>query len=117
MVRKTKFQVMGHISKNLHVPKDSVDIQDVSPLLGSLLSEPPMVSFRRPRNLKDRLVRAKLKANNETTRGMFCCGKARCKVCNFVKTGSTFNSNVEGRSFHISHSFDCDSRFQVEWCT
>ena len=25
----------------------------------------------------------------------------------FVKTGSIFNSNVEGRSFHINHSFDC----------
>ena len=36
-----------------------------------------------------------------------CC--PRCKVCNFVKTGSTFNSNVEGRSFHINHSFDCNS--------
>ena len=46
----------------------------------------------------------------EGSKGMFCCGKARCKVCKFVETGSIFMGNVEKRSFHINHSFDCDSQ-------
>ena len=37
------------------------------------------------------------------------CGKVRCKICKFVKTGSIFESRVEKKSFHINHSFDCDS--------
>ena len=40
---------------------------------------------------------------------MFGCGKVRCKICKFVKTGSIFESTVEKKSFHINHSFDCDS--------
>ena len=46
----------------------------------------------------------------EGSKGMFCCGKARCKVCKFVETGSMFVGNVEKRSFHINHTFDCDSQ-------
>ena len=40
---------------------------------------------------------------------MFGCGKVRCKICKFVKTGSIFKSTVEKKSFHINHSFNCDS--------
>ena len=41
---------------------------------------------------------------------MVSCGEARCKVYKFVETGSAFIGNVEKQSFHINHSFDCDSR-------
>ena len=81
----------------------------MSPLLKSLLPDPPTVSFRRPRNRKGNLVKAKLRGTVERIKGTYCCGKARCKVCKFVKTGSTFKSTVEERSFLISYSFDCDS--------
>ena len=40
---------------------------------------------------------------------MFCCGKVRCKMGNYVKPGTTFVRNVDKRSFHINHFFDCDS--------
>ena len=69
----------------------------------------PMISFRRPKNLKDNLVRAKIQPLEEKAKRMLCCGKTRCKVCNYVKSGNSFSGNVEMRSFHINHSFDCDS--------
>ena len=69
----------------------------------------PIVSFRRPRNIKDFLVRAKLEPEIQSDKGMFGCGKVRCKICKFVKTGSIIERTVEKKSFHINHSFDCDS--------
>ena len=79
---------------------------DISPLLKRVLPEVPMVNFRRPTNLKDNLVRAKIQPLEEKVKEMFCCGKARCKVCHVVETGPTFVGGVEKRSFHINHAFD-----------
>ena len=69
----------------------------------------PMISFRRPKNLKDNLVRAKMQPLEEKAKRMLCCGKTRCKVCNYFKPSNSFIGNVDKRSFHINHSFDCDS--------
>ena len=80
-----------------------------SPMLKSILPEPPIVSFRQPRSMKVFLVRAKLEPEIQSDMGMFGCGKVRCKMCKFVKTGSIFESTVEKKSFHINPSFDCDS--------
>ena len=81
----------------------------MSPILKSwVLVEIPMISFRRPKNLKDNLVRAKLQPLEEKVKEMFCCPKVRCKVCNYVKPRTTFVGNVDKRSFHTNRSFDCD---------
>ena len=74
-----------------------------------IMSEPPMVCFRRTKNLKHHLVRSKLRGEEETVVGMFKCGKRKCKICDNVVTGDKFKSYLEGRSFHINHRFDCDS--------
>ena len=89
--------------------RDLQVLMDMSPILKWVLVEIPMISFKRPKNLKDNLVRAKLQPLEEKVKGIFCCGKVRCKVCNYVKPGTTFVGNVDKRSFHINHSFDCDS--------
>ena len=78
--------------------------------LEQLLPMVPRLSFSRSWTLKDISVRAKLQALEAGVRGMFCCGKARCKVWKFVETGFVFVGNVEKRSFYINHSFDCDSQ-------
>ena len=72
-----------------------------------IMPEPPMVCFRQAKNLKDHLVRSKLRGEEETVVGMFKCGKKKCKICDV--TGDEFKSYVEGRSFRINHCFDCDS--------
>ena len=83
---------------------------ELVPALKKLLPVAPRLSFRRSRNLKDILVRAKMQPIEEGPKGIFCCGKARYKVCKFVETGCIFMGNVEKQSFHINHSFDCDSQ-------
>ena len=82
------------------------------PALKKLLLVAPRLSFRRSRNLKDILVRAKMQPTEEGPKGMFC-KKAGCKICKFVETGSIFMGNIEKRSFYINHSFDCDSQGMV----
>ena len=79
-----------------------------SPLLKNILPKPPIVSFRRPRNIKGFLVRAKLESEIQSDKGMFGCGTVRCKISKFVKTGSIFESAVEKKSFYINHSIHCD---------
>ena len=62
--------------------------------LRCIFSEKPMVAFRRPRNLSDILVRAKLTRNRSIkVNGMRKCGKKRCQVCNYVKVCESFEQD------------------------
>ena len=47
---------------------------DLVPVLKKLLPVTPRLSFRRAKNLKDILVRAKMQPIEEGFNGMFCCG-------------------------------------------
>ena len=42
-----------------------------------------LISFRRPRNFADNLVRSKIKRLSD--KGMRKCGKPRCQICNYVE--------------------------------
>ena len=61
------------------------------------------------KNLKDHLVRAKLRKIENEVVGMFKCGGKRCKVCDSIVVGNTFKSSVCGRTFRSNHHFNCDS--------
>ena len=67
----------------------------------------PIVSFRRPRNLKDESVRVKLNDERIINVGMKKCGKSRYKFCRFVEEGRDFEGH--GNKFKINYSFNCDS--------
>ena len=73
----------------------------------SIFGEKMIIVYRRPKNLKDNLVRSKLKGEGSGDKGMRKCGKSRCQICNFVEEGSTFCRN--GRIFYINYLFDFDS--------
>ena len=67
----------------------------------------PLISFRRPRNLADNLVRSKIKTFSDKGKGMKKCGKARCQICNCVEETEKL---VHGKhDYWINYSFDCDS--------
>ena len=78
-------------------------------VLKAILPEAQLFRFQRPKNLRDELVKAKLKPAEEVARGMFICGNKKCKICGFVKTGPMFCNSSNGRNFHIHHPFDCNS--------
>ena len=58
---------------------------ELVPALKKLLPDTPRLSFRRAKNLKDILVRAKMQPIEEGCKGMFCCGKEDVKFLSLLK--------------------------------
>ena len=72
----------------------------------------PFVSFRRPKNLKDNLVRLKLPKFVESSgpKGMQPSGKSRCQKCRLVSGLDTFQDSDFKPTYFINYKFDCDSK-------
>ena len=82
------------------------------------ISEPPMVAFRRPRNIKDTIVRSAMKPapNQIQSRGFKPCNNcAACKhkhdasVTQHTVASQDFVSFVTGQRFTINHPLNCQS--------
>ena len=74
--------------------------------------EPPITAFRRCKNLKDILVRARLSTEGNggtANKGCSRCCKSRCQVCNVMNNSTNFHSNVTNKEYKINYSFNCDS--------
>ena len=56
-------------------------------------AQPPMVAFRRLKNLRDMLMHSKLHRVEKKEEGTSCCNAARCKCCSML---------VESKSFEIN---------------
>ena len=71
--------------------------------------EKPIVAYRRPRNLKDELVKARVKrlGEEDCIRDLRKRGKTRCQICRYVGEEDTFGS--DNRTYNIYYAFDCDS--------
>jgi hypothetical protein len=52
-----------------------------SETLAKLFHEPPIVAFRRPKSIKDTLVRAEVNRPSSTVGQGKPCGNKRCKCC------------------------------------
>ena len=68
-----------------------------NPYLLEVFPEPPMVAFRRQKNIKDYLIRSKIpcitnRKSNRDKRGMKKCGK-QCPSCPFIKEGKFVKVN------------------------
>ena len=83
-------------------------------ILKDAVAKVPLVSFRRPRNLKDILVRADVKSNTEpaqiVTGTMNKCNRPRCQICNFVSEGSEFWIQNPRERFFAQGDFNCQSK-------
>ena len=72
---------------------------------------PPVVAFRRCKNLKDILVRARLTSGREkgyNNRGSSCCKKSRCQMCKVLSNRDNFKSSNTGKEYKINYLFNCD---------
>ena len=104
------FNGLGNIAKKHHtLLTGSKEHKEVFPV-------PPVVAFRRCKNLKDILVRARLTSGREkvhNNRGSSCCKKSRCQVCKVMSNSDTFKSSTTGKEYKINYSFNCDSSNDV----
>ena len=83
------------------------------PYLKRIFLKPPMVAYRRPKSLKDILVRAKVpppfkKRSKRLIKGMKKCSK--CNVCPYVQCSSVLKSSSDSYLVNIDSSVDCDTK-------
>ena len=64
--------------------------------------EPPVTALMRRKNLKDRLVRARLTNDKNDKRGCSCCKKSRCQVCKSMSNSDSFHSHVYNKEYKIN---------------
>ena len=70
---------------------------------------PPLIAFRRPRNLRDLLVRASLNTIQNETPGNRPCGAAGCKTCPILTATDEFTSYKTGQKFKVKFAGSCRS--------
>ena len=75
------------------------------PETGRIFSQPPLISFKRDKNVGNFLVRSTLKTNELP--GTFKCVRSRCKTCLFIVNTSKISGPK--RSFKITDRFTCTS--------
>ena len=84
-------------------------ILQTSERLRKLFPSLPLIAFRRPKNLKDLLVRASLKPAIQNEPGNRPCGAARCKTCPILLATDVFSSHSTGEQFQVKVTASCKS--------
>ena len=73
--------------------------------LANVFQQPPIIAYRRQRNLKDILIKSKVPPQisrypHREVKGMSKCGKM-CTACPFITTGSEVKIDKEGKKLHL----------------
>ena len=78
-----------------------------SETLAKLFPEPPVVAFRRPKSIKDTLVRAAVSRPSSTVGQCKQCGDKRCKCCLQLQHTQAFHSKTTGKECKIFCNINC----------
>jgi hypothetical protein len=77
--------------------------------LATLFPSPPQVVYRRPQNLRDRLIHAKVNVPQQTYHGSGPCGKP-CHVCPLMRPVNRVKSSKSDFVFDIRGNYTCSSK-------
>ena len=80
------------------------------PALSDCFSEPPLIAYKKPQNIRDTLVRSKLcnkTTHKQSAPGTQPCGKPSCKTCPFLD--KTTRIKARKQTFTVQRSFTCSS--------
>ena len=83
--------------------------------LKTIFPKPSIVAYRRPKNLRDILVRAKIRSKRRSIRiksGFKPCGGA-CRLCWHSVRSTTHTCHRTGKIWSINSSIDCNSKSVV----
>ena len=73
-----------------------------SPTMRQMFPLPPMVSFRRPDNISNHLVRAKVnQANTHVSHSCGPCESPRCQLCSIIPYNTTIVSKTTGKVLRL----------------
>ena len=92
-----------------NVLKSNHSFSEKSTALKPVLPRPPRVAFRDRKTLREKLVRSKIRENDEEERENFLCGVSNCEICKIFEPGKEFKSTVIGEVFKKNFHFDCNS--------
>ena len=68
-----------------------------------IFSLPPLVAYKHPANIKDKVVRSKMPTRKRRIkRGMHHCGSWSCRTCQFVETGKVAGATVSQEVVEIN---------------
>ena len=80
------------------------------------LKEPPIVAFRKPKSIRQFLVRAKVNNDadfnemNSENSGCFKLHSKNCKLCHVLQQTDSFSSTVTNRTYKIKQKITCKSK-------
>ena len=83
----------------------------VDPYLKEVFPQPPLIYFRRQRNIKDHIIRAKIPVshnlrNSRKLFGMETCNKF-CHACPYIRTGKEVKS--DDHIWKINKNLNCET--------
>ena len=85
----------------------------LNPHMKSIFPEAPLVAYKRPQNIRDRLIKAKLPPpQNRPKRikaGMHACNKP-CSICPFVSNKKIIKAKHNDHKVELSKHFDCNTK-------
>ena len=83
------------------------------PYLAETFPQPPMVAYRRPENLRDKLIRSKVPQPQPSRPKRKLPGTTkcnRCPLCPFVKVGKAVKSTASNKTVNINEPVNCQTR-------
>ena len=83
------------------------------PRLKEIFPAPPLVAYKRPKNIRDKLIRSKVPkpASSRPKRKITGMRKYnKCGVCSYVKEGRTVQATDNNYQVDINSSVDCSSK-------
>ena len=90
------------------------------PYLKKVFPAPPMVAYRRPKNLRDKLIKAKVpptppKREKRCPPGMKSCNENLCETCPFVMETKAFKGPFNNVNIKLNTNLNCSSS-NVVYC-
>ena len=89
---------------------DHLPTLHISEKMKKAVPNPPLVANRRPKNLKDLLVRVTMKPPQHLYQGNSPCGRPSCKSCTHIQTSITFESATTGEKFPARVTANCRTK-------
>jgi len=105
-----------HTAFIAEIAKRNMNFLQSKERLSLIFSKPPLVTYRRPKSLRDRLVRSRFVSEtpqNRIPKGCRACERTKCSWCNKINQTTTFTSPNNKKTFTIFHGVDCHSSWII----